>query len=112
MTADALHSIVRALTQDLVEFTRGELDGPRLAACLREHARELVACADVMESGEARTPCPDCGGTGNRRVALTDPWGDVEEWTTVVCSFCGGGGSFDPIQAGELKAEGVWYDRG
>lgn len=64
---------------------------------------------------EARTPCPDCAGTGKRRIPLEDPWGDIEEWVERTCSFCGGVGDFDAMQASEMAAEihaagGRWYE--
>ena len=62
------------------------------------------------DDDQEKVNCPDCGGDGKRQVPIMDDWGDVEYHTEVTCSFCGGSGKFYADQAGELKAEGVWYD--
>lgn len=59
---------------------------------------------------EQTTNCPDCGGTGIRNVPIYNDWDEVEEWLERRCSYCGGSGTFDAIQASELKAEGSWYE--
>jgi len=64
-----------------------------------------------MGDEEEMVNCPDCGGTGVRRIPIEDDWGDIECWVERTCSFCGGSGKFFADTAAELKAEGVWYDK-